>query len=158
VQDLLAISTQRLDLGAGRLTAALTGAIAAHRHAFTVKSAALKPLLLTGAIAIKRERMETLARRLGPLAGRALAQAGDRLTNLEKLRLSLDPDRPLSRGFARVQRADGHLARSAGALQSGEPVTLVFHDGDRAAVIDGQPRSPPQRKPSPSPGEQGRLF
>ena len=78
----------------------------------------------------------------------------DRLTNLDKLRLSLDPDRPLSRGFARVERADGRLVRSAAALASGEGVKLVFHDGDRSAVIDGAPR----KAKAAAPAEQGRLF
>ena len=45
---------------------------------------------------------------------------------LDKLRRSLDPDRPLSRGFARVQHADGRLAASAGGLRSGEAVVLTF--------------------------------
>jgi len=99
---------------------------------------------------VKSETLHALSRRLEPLVRRSLAQAGDRLANLEKLRLSLDPDRPLSRGFARVERQDGRLVRSAGAVKSGEGVKLVFHDGDRAAVIDGAPPPPtPQRKAPP---------
>ncbi len=158
LQDLLALATQRLDLASGRLGAALTANVAAHRHDLATKSAALRPRLLNGAIEVKSETLQALSRRLEPLMRRTLAQAADRLTNLEKLRLSLDPDRPLSRGFARVEREDGHLVRSAGAVKSGEAVKLIFHDGDRAAVIDGatSPRTP--RKVQPPPAEQGRLF
>ena len=100
-----------------------------------------------------------LSRRPDLLIRRTLAHAADRLASLEKLRLSLDPDRPLSRGFARVERQDGHLVRSAAGAKSGETVRLVFHDGNRAAVIDGAgPPTATRKAPSPPPAEQGRLF
>jgi exodeoxyribonuclease VII large subunit len=162
LQDLLALATQRLDLASGRLGAALTANVAAHRHDLAAKAASLRPRLLIGTIEVKTQTLEALSRRLDPLIGRTLSQAADRLAGLEKLRLSLDPDRPLSRGFARVEREDGRLGRSAAAVKSGESVKLVFHDGDRAAVIDGAtptPTSTPSRKaPPPPPIEQGRLF
>ena len=157
LQDLLAIATQRLDLASGRLGAALTANVAAHRQDLTAKSASLKPWLMTGAITVKGETLRALAGRLDPLARRALTQAGERLTALEKLRLSLNPDGPLSRGFARVERADGHPIRSAAAARSGETVKLVFHDGDRAAVIAAAAPAA-GRKVAPPPIEQGRLF
>ncbi len=163
LQDLLAIATQRLDLASGRLGAALTANVAAHRQDLTAKSASLRPRLLTGSIEVKARTLDALAGRLPTLARRALDQASDRLTNLEKLRLSLNPDGPLSRGFARVEDAGGHLVRSAGALHNQDAVKLIFHDGDRAAVIDGAapPPSPPRKVPSQNraPGaEQGSLF
>ena len=163
VQDLLAIAIQRLDLASGRLGAALSANVAAHRHELTAKSASLRPRLLTGSIEVKVRTLDALAGRLPTLARRALDQAGDRLTNLEKLRLSLNPDGPLSRGFARVEDADGHLVRSAGALHGQDAVKLIFHDGDRAAVIDGAapPPSPPRKASSQNraPGtQQGSLF
>jgi exodeoxyribonuclease VII large subunit len=155
--DLLAIATQRLDLAAGRLGAALAANLAAHRQDLTAKAAALKPRLLTGTIEVKRQTLNALARRLEPLARRSLAQSAERLAALDKLRLSLDPDRPLSRGFARITRPNGRLVRSAAGLKRGEAVTLVFHDGDRAAVIDAA--APPRRgSPTPAGADQGRLF
>ena len=112
---------------------------------------------------MKTQTLEALSRRLPALARRALTQAGDRLTALDKLRLSLDPDRPLSRGFARVERPDGRLVRSAGGLERGEAVKLIFHDGERGAVIDvaaPPPAATPRRAPAPPapPAEQGKLF
>jgi exodeoxyribonuclease VII large subunit len=154
--DLLAIATQRLDLASGRLGAALAANVAAHRQDLTAKAAALKPRLLTGSIEVKGQTLQALARRLDPLARRALSQAEDRLSALEKLRLSLDPDRPLRAGFARVERPDGALVRAAAGLKSGEAVKLIFHDGGRAAVIDGAPPAP--RKPPRSAPQQGLLF
>ncbi len=159
VQDLLAVSTQRLDLASGRLGAALAANVAAHRQELTAKAASLRPRLLTGAIEVKDATLQALAKRLEPLVRRTFDRAADRLGSLEKLRLSLDPDRPLSRGFARVERADGRLVRDAGAVKSGETVKLVFHDGDRAAVIDGAaPPAAAGRKPPPPRAEQGSLF
>jgi exodeoxyribonuclease VII large subunit len=159
LQDLLALATQRLDLASGRLGAALTANVAAHRHDLTTTAASLRPRLLTGAIEVKARTLHALALRLDPSIRRTLVHAADRLASLEKLRLSLDPDRPLSRGFARVERADGRLVRSADAVRSGEAVGLIFHDGRRAAVIDGAAAGAPARKaPPPPPAEQGRLF
>jgi len=161
LQDLLAIATQRLDLASGRLGAALTANVGAHRHDLASKAASLRPRLLIGAIEVKSETLAVLGRRLEPLVRRTFAQSADRLANLEKLRLSLDPDRPLSRGFARVEREDGGLVRSAGTVKSGEAVRLIFYDGARAAVIDGGAAASPTpvRKAAPSPpAEQGRLF
>jgi exodeoxyribonuclease VII large subunit len=99
-----------------------------------------------------------------------LERETDRLIGLDKLRLSLNPERPLELGFALVRKADGTIARSAGELSSGERVNLKFKAGDRDAVIDGEgsgvapppapvaaPRSPPKPKPTPS-SDQGSLF
>ena len=158
VQDLLAIATQRLDLASGRLGAALTANVAAHRQELTAKSASLRPRLLTGSIEVKARTLEVLGLRLAPLMQRQLSHAADRLGALEKLRLSLDPDRPLSRGFARVEREDGRLVRSAATPRSGERVRLVFHDGDRSAAIDGQSPAGPARRTAAASAEQGRLF
>ena len=78
---------------------------------------------------------------------------------------SVDPDRPLQRGFARVTRQDGSLVRAGAALASGETVDVKFGDQvTRKAVIDGAaagPGEPPKtakpRAKSPSPA-QGDLF
>jgi exodeoxyribonuclease VII large subunit len=155
LQDLLAYANQRLDMASGRLGAALTGNVAAHRHELTTTAAALKPHLLIASIAARAGSLSATERRLTPLLHRNLAQATERLINLDKLRLSLDPDRPLSRGFARIERVDGRLARSAAALAFGETVKLVFHDGERAAVIDGPA---PRKAKSATNVEQGSLF
>jgi len=160
-RDLLGPPTQRLDMASSRLGAALSANVAAHRQHLTATGASLRPRLLTGAITVKTDTLSALGRRLGPLIRQSLARAEDRLVNLEKLRRSLDPDRPLALGFARVTRSDGRLARAAANLVSGEAVTLVFHDGERGAVIDGPAPAPNPKRPATSPPkapEQGRLF
>jgi len=68
-----------------------------------------------------------------------------------------------------VHHADGGLARSAGALNPGEAVRLVFIDGALGAVVDGggQASAPgsPRRQATPKAGAkqpdragQGDLF
>ncbi len=157
VQDLLSLASQRLDIAAGQLASALRAGAARHRHDLTVAAGALKPSLLARPIEQRRERLDGLVTRMAPAMGRGLRSANDRLHSLEKLRVSLDPDRPLNLGFARVHRADGALARAAAALAPGEAVRLVFRDGDKGARIDGAP-APTRARTTPATGDQGRLF
>jgi exodeoxyribonuclease VII large subunit len=115
-------------------------------------------------------RLPTLQDRLNACARRRLDREGDRLASLEKLRQSLNPERPLELGFALIRKADGTIARSAGDLASGERVNLKFKAGDRDAVIDGEgpgtvppPPAPPVARPAPRPkpppsSDQGSLF
>jgi exodeoxyribonuclease VII large subunit len=185
--DILALASQRFDLAAGRLGAALDKNAAAHERDLTRTAARFGPGLLERPLRLKAERLQGLSGRFALAAARGperiaqharlpalgerlataferrLARAGECLAQLDKLRLSLDPDRPLARGFARVHHADGSLARTAASLEAGETVRLVFGDGDRGAVIDAQaPAARPvarARPPKPSGGGvQGDLF
>ncbi|MBC7668970.1 MAG: exodeoxyribonuclease VII large subunit, partial [Gemmatimonadaceae bacterium] len=114
-------------------------------------------------------RLPALQDRMNACAHRRLEREGDRLASLDKLRQSLNPERPLELGFALVRKADGTIARSAGELASGERVNLKFKAGDRDAVIDGEgseivPPAPvaarpaPKPKPPSPPSSQGGLF
>jgi exonuclease VII large subunit len=76
----------------------------------------------------------------------------------------VNPDAPLSRGFARVHRLeDGALVRQGASLTPGEGVRLVFADEARTAVIDGEarpaaPRPARSAKAPATPPAQGDLF
>ncbi len=188
--ELLAIASQRFDLASGRLSAALERNAAAHERDLTRTSARFTSALLdrprqlkaerlvelakrmdmaamrAHAMAERRGRLPELQQRLTSAAARRLDQDTARLQGLDKLRLSLDPDRPLARGFARVHHADGSLARSAQALCSGEVVRLVFADGARDAVVEEpsevasarRPTQKPRRPVLAAPAGQGDLF
>ncbi len=182
--DLLALASQRYDLAAGRLTAALERNASAHERDLTRASARLTPALLHGPTRAKAERLaglsqrldtagarlpETTARRarLPELGARAqaavlrrLTRAAERLGHLEQLRASLDPDRPLARGFARVHRGDGRLARSGAELAPGEALSLVFADKTPVpAHVDGIALQPVRAARRPVPAvAQGDLF
>jgi exodeoxyribonuclease VII large subunit len=156
-EDLLALPSQRFDLAARRLDAGLQRNVAVHEQAFARVSSPLKPGILLRHHQTETERLNRVAARLAPAAERRLERARDRLSSLAKLHQSLNPDAPLNRGFARVERADGSLARSAKTLAAGEAVSLVFADGRRGAVVDGAARAPVAKGKSAG-LDQGDLF
>lgn len=194
--DLLALAQQRFDIASGRLDAALHRNTTVHAQDLLKVTARLTPEALRRQHATKTDRLGDLGRRLNACGTRAvdrvanharlpllwtrlqsagqrrLTRAEDQLAGLEKLRLSLNPERPLELGFALVRKGDGTLARSAADLVSGDRVNLKFKSGDRDAVIDGEggfvppptpapalaPASKPRPKPASPPADQGDLF
>lgn len=88
---------------------------------------ALRPSLLHQRIG--RERMRLDALRLRPeLVTHGIARRRERLDATWRLALSLDPRRPLSRGFALVTAGRRVLTSAAEAREAGR-MALTFHDG-----------------------------
>lgn len=58
-----------------------------------------------------------------------LKQRHSQLTQREQLLRALDPDRWLSRGFAKVMCGDGSLLQSASNAQPGDDLVVQIHDG-----------------------------
>jgi exodeoxyribonuclease VII large subunit len=177
VPDLVRLAEQRFDIVSGRLAAGLAKNAAAHERELVRVSSRLSPLLLQRPQAVQRQRLDSVTARMQPAMGRGLDRASERLASLSKLYGSVDPDRPLQRGFARVTRADGAIVHAGAALAAGEEVSIKFGDRvTRQAVIDGPagsaPPAPPipaatapkPSKPKPKPGSdsgasnQGDLF
>nr|WP_295106488.1 exodeoxyribonuclease VII large subunit [uncultured Caulobacter sp.] len=192
--DILALAQQRFDIASGRLDAALHRNTTVHAQELLKVTARLTPDALRRQHATKADRVADLGKRLDLAARRVpdraaqharlpalwqrlnaagdrrLQRDADRLASLEKLRQSLNPERPLELGFALVRKGDGTLARSAADLVSGERVNLKFKSGDRDAVIDGEggfvpppapaaaPAPKPRPKPAAPPADQGDLF
>jgi exodeoxyribonuclease VII large subunit len=161
-QDILGMASQRFDLAAGRLSAALARNAAVHERDLVRVSSRLSPILLDRPQRQKAQRVAEFGVRLRAAANRHLVRLAERLERTDQLRRSFDPNGPLQRGFARVHQADGGLVRSAAALRAGEAVQLVFADGERGAVVDGTtPPAPPAKRPPKAaapPGAQGSLF
>jgi exodeoxyribonuclease VII large subunit len=110
----------------------------------------------------KAERLPELERRLSEAMTRALTLKSERLGRLDQLRRSLDPDRPLDLGFARVNRKDGQLVTAPDMVSAGEGLELTFK-GDRkldVTVGEGAPPAPrpAAKKPAGPPPQQGSLF
>ncbi len=141
--DLLALASQRFDHASSRLAAGLERNVAVHKVELVRVAGRLSPHLLDRPRRLRAERLAEVSARMRPAIERLAARAAERLENLDKLRVSFNPDGPLKRGFARVHRADGALARTAGGLGAGEVVRLGFADGDRHAVVDGAAGAPP---------------
>ena len=79
-------------------------------------------------------RLDDLTRRLHQGAGRRLRDEAARLGVLQRRLHTLDPMRPLARGYAWVER-DGQAVRAAHDLHAGDDVTLRFADGARRARV-----------------------
>ncbi|MFI4933902.1 MAG: exodeoxyribonuclease VII large subunit [Caulobacterales bacterium] len=157
-QELLGLATQRLDIAAGRLGAALQRNVAVHAQAFAGPAAALKPRLLERPLEDKRAYLSELGRRLPPIMARRLERERERVLGQEKLLVSLSPRSPLLRGYALVHRSNGALARSASQLGGGEAVELEFYDGKRGAVVDAPPAKKRTQPKAAAPTAQGDLF
>jgi exodeoxyribonuclease VII large subunit len=159
-QEILGLASQRFDLAAGRLGAALEKNRAAHQHDLTRWAARLNPAVLERRFDVCGQRTEALGLRLKPAALRRLERADDRLKALDRMRATLNPRRPPKPGFVLVERADGSIAMTGGELQPGEAVRLMFPDAPREAVIDGArtPQPAPKSKPATAKADQGSLF
>ena len=165
VPDLVRLAEQRFDIVSGRLAAGLAKNAAAHERDLMRVASRLSPLLLQRPQAVQRQRLEGAAARLRPGVMRGLERAGERLAALSKLYVSVDPDRPLQRGFARVTRADGSIVHAGAILAGGEEVAIKFGDKVvRQAVIDAEAsenptlRKGPARKAKAAPPDQADLF
>ncbi len=168
-EDLLALPGQRLDLATSRLGASLQRNIAVHERALTGTVSRLSSAALLRSLAARRERIEELHARMTSALSRTVPRESERLSRLSRLLLSLNPDSPLKRGFARVHKSDGTLVHAAGELSRGDGIRLFFADGNIEAVIDPPPRgdkagpekaAPARKAPraaAPS-SRQGDLF
>ena len=158
----LAGHARELERMAGRLTPALLRQPAERNGERLAQVAARLDQALQRSHARARDgaRLDQLEGRLQQGLQRRLLRAAERLDALDKLRASLDPDRPLERGFARVHHESGALVRSADELQAGETITLHFRNkGERSAVVDGaKPEKSAAAAAKPRPVLQGDLF
>jgi exodeoxyribonuclease VII large subunit len=160
---LLGQARQRADDLGDRLRRGLSHRLTRARHELADAGGALRPALLDAKVA--RGRQQLAAVRLSPvLLDRRLADARRQFDGLWRLAQSLNPDAPLSRGFARVM-AGGVLVRSADAARAAGQVTLKFADGDVAAItgdVQPEPSPPPAprpaRKATPARAGQSDLF
>nr|WP_316629746.1 exodeoxyribonuclease VII large subunit [uncultured Brevundimonas sp.] len=148
--------------GAGdRLGSALQAGVARGERRLLQVAARLSPAPLYRRLDQREARLQATTTRLDAVMPRRLERDADRLAALSRALATLDPGRPKP-GFARVEDADGGWITSAAALETGQTVRLVFGDGARPAVIDGEePRPAPPRppaKPKPPAADQGSLF
>ncbi|WP_442678182.1 exodeoxyribonuclease VII large subunit [Sphingomonas sp. ASY06-1R] len=150
---LLAPQRQKLDELSERLPRGLSSALAHARRDLAEAAGALRPGLLGAKVSRGRERLAAV--RLRPaLVERRLTDARDRLDRLWRVAEQLHPDRPLARGYARVEGRDGKVVGSVPAARAAGGVTLVFADGRIAARVEGSPR-PAMERPKP---EQPTLL
>jgi exodeoxyribonuclease VII large subunit len=133
-ETLVAMKAQKLDEAAERLRRALADRATRARHA----------------LQDDRHRLSA------PLLQANLRNAGQRLSALERVMRSLNPDAVLERGFARVTDAAGRTLTSATQAGKEAALTLRFRDGELGVVPGAAPR---KRAPAPAAsGEQPKLL
>jgi exodeoxyribonuclease VII large subunit len=127
-EALLAPQRQRLDELTDRLPRGLRGQLSHARAELHAAAGALRPGLLAGAHRRAKERLDALWR-VAELA---------------------HPNRPLARGYARVEDRAGRTLMSAAAAREAAALRLIFADGDVDATAG------PGRTPKPKPGALAR--
>lgn len=159
-QALLQGQAQRVDDLGERLRRALlhrteiAGSLLA-RHA-----GALRPAMLTARLEREAERLA--ARRLRPEALlQRIEHARGKVVALDRLRLSLDPEAPLKRGYVLVTDSEGQLVKDRATAANRPSLTLKFGDGTLdVSTGDAPPPArplPKPRPPAPRAGQQ-ELF
>jgi exodeoxyribonuclease VII large subunit len=150
---LLAPQRQKLDDLGDRLPRGLSSRLAHARRELAEAAGALRPSLLITKVARGQERLA--AARLRPaLVTTRLSEARERLDRLWRLAEQLHPDRPLARGYARVEARNGKVVATSIAAKAAGAVTLVFGDGRVGARVEGGARAAMER-PKP---EQPTLL
>jgi exodeoxyribonuclease VII large subunit len=137
-EALLAPQRQRLDELSERLPRALRTELSHARAALGQTAGALRPGLLDASWRRAKERLESLWR---------VAQLAH-------------PNRPLERGYARVEDRNGKTLMSAAAAKAATRLKLIFSDGEVDATAGGgsgveRTKRPSYLKPA---AEQPKLF
>jgi exodeoxyribonuclease VII large subunit len=81
------------------------------------------------------EAHRALGARFVRAAERTLARHRDTLRRHEQALANLDPRRVLERGYTLLEAGDGRALVSAAALQAGQEVVAVLHDGRAGLVV-----------------------
>ena len=151
---LLEGATQRLDGVSERMLAALRLWVERQR----ARIPTLRPGSLASGILHRREAFAALAPRLRRALERGLGQVRERLTAQARLLEGLGFEQVLARGFVLVRDGHGTPLVSAAEAKPGMAIELTFHDGARAASIEGSAgKKAPKKKAQPEKG-QGDLF
>ncbi|BBD01276.1 exodeoxyribonuclease VII large subunit [Sphingobium sp. YG1] len=154
---LLAPQRQKLDQLSDGLVSGLRHRLADARAYLGQAGGALRPALLQQYVVRAGERLDRLQLRPDYLQ-RALSERAVAFDRVSRHFASLDPDRPLQKGYARVM-AQGRLVQSVTAAQAAGAVTLHFKDGTvNAAIGDAQLESqaPAALSSPPRPARKAR--
>ncbi|MES2497800.1 MAG: exodeoxyribonuclease VII large subunit [Pseudomonadota bacterium] len=159
LDSLFAGQQQRLDDVADRLPRALGQRIAVARGDLAHAAGALRPSLLDRKIDRAKERLESIRLTDRPIRTR-IADGQATLERLWRIAEQLHPDKPLHRGYVRVERREGGVLTDAASAKAAGSLTLYFADGSVDARVEGSEK-PAAAKPKAEGGEpprQQNLF
>ncbi|WKU04193.1 exodeoxyribonuclease VII large subunit [Micromonospora sp. HUAS LYJ1] len=119
-----------------RLERAVRNLVDRESHRLTLLRS--RPVLARPQVMVEQRAAEVSA--LRDRAGRSLDHRLDAATTdlrhtLARLR-ALSPAATLDRGYAIVQRADGHVVRAAGEVAGGDPLRIRLAEGELAATVE----------------------
>jgi exodeoxyribonuclease VII large subunit len=147
-ESLLGPQRQRADDLEARLRRGLSLRVSEARGELARAGGALRPAILDRRLAQAHERLAAI--RLTPLlVARTLTDAQTRLQSLWRLAQQLHPDKPLARGYARVEaRLTGKTVMGRDAARTAGALILRFADGAVDARVERDARDvyvPPQQ-------------
>jgi exodeoxyribonuclease VII large subunit len=140
-ERLLQPQRQRLDELGDRLPRALAHRLADARHELAAAAGALRPRLLHERIERGRERLSAVRLRRALIDAR-ITDGRASLDRLWRVAEQLHPDKPLARGYARVERRQGGVVTTAAAARAAGALTLHFVDGAVPARVEREQSAP----------------
>ncbi|GGE87553.1 exodeoxyribonuclease VII large subunit [Sphingomonas prati] len=151
-ETLLSPQRQRLDELGDRLPRALGRRLAVARGDLAHAAGALRPALLRHRA--ERAGARLAAARFSPvLVQRPLAERGRQVAQAGRLLEQLDPNRPLARGYVKVERrGDGSVLTTAAAARAAGLLTLHFADGAVDARVEKAGAAPYPKVRADQPG------
>ena len=153
---LLAPQRQRLDELSERLPRALGSRLSHARADLGHAAGALRPSLLQANLRRGRERLQSV--RLDPAQVMRRIEDGRRtLESLWRIAAQAHPDKPLEKGYARVEDREGRTLTSAKAAREAARLRLVFADG-KVDASTGEGVERPRRGAYPAKPEQPKLL
>lgn len=159
LDSLFAGQQQRLDDLAERLPRALGQRIAVARGDLAHAAGALRPSLLDRKLDRARERLAAVRLSERPIRLK-IEQGGRALADLWRIAEQLHPDKPLQRGYVRVEKRGGGVLTEAAAARAAGLLTLHFADGAVDARVENggkPPASRPKEEETAAPRQQN-LF
>jgi exodeoxyribonuclease VII large subunit len=144
---------RRLAVVAGRLRHPRE-VVEAKRARLAEAAGALRPRDFGRELGRRQDEIGRLGTRMADALTRRLERAGERVTAQARLLDGLGYQQVLARGFVLARDRAGHPVTSAAAAPPGTALTLTFHDGERAATVDGVRAARPADTPKP----QGTLL
>lgn len=155
-EALLLAQRQRLDDLAERLPRGLRACLSHARAELGQASGALRPSLLARSAGRARERLAAV-RLDKALVERRIAEGHRSVEALWRIAAQAHPNRPLEKGYVRVEDRQGRVLAAAAAARAAAHLTLIFGDGRvEAEVRKGVERS--RGATYSAPGEQPKLL
>lgn len=150
---------QRLALAGARLPS-LGRLLDGPKQRLSAVIARLRPDDLKRTNTRRQEQVGRLGTSIDRAAAQHLERLDNRLSRAGNLLEAYSYQGVLARGYALVTDQTGAVVRSQTSVGAGDNVTLTFHDGKHAAVIDGKSTAPKpiKRKPKQTDEKQADLF